>query len=119
MKLLTKEIEEKLLANGRASAEAVAKDGDTPDHEPILKLFQPWGAATWLITELDPDCPDIAYGLCDLGMGIPELGSVSLEELRSIRGPAGLGIERDRSFKATKRLSEYAEEANTLGRINA
>ena len=33
------------------------------------------------------------FGLCDLGF--PELGYVSLNELRATRGPLGLGIERD------------------------
>ena len=37
----------------------------------------------------------IMFGLCDLGMGFPELGYVSLNELQAITGPLGLGIERD------------------------
>ena len=36
------------------------------------------GAATWLLTELDSEDPDIAFGLCDLGMQCPELGSVRI-----------------------------------------
>lgn len=39
---------------------------------------------TWLLTELDPD---IAFGLCDLGPGFPELGSVQLSDITSVRGP--------------------------------
>jgi Protein of unknown function (DUF2958) len=27
---------------------------------------------TWLLTELDPD-HELAFGLCDLGMGVPRL----------------------------------------------
>ena len=119
MKLLTEDIKTKLLANGEASAKAIAKDGDTPDHEPVLKVFQPWGGATWLLTEVDPEMPDIAFGLCDLGMGEPELGSVSLSELESIRGPGGLTLERDIHFKATKTINAYAEEARRQGHIVA
>ena len=63
--------------------------------------------------------PDIAFGLCDLGMGCPELGSVSLSEITALRGALGLPVERDRHFKATKRLSAYAEEATRLNRIQA
>jgi hypothetical protein len=33
------------------------------------------------------------FGLCDLGF--PELGYVSLNEMRGVRGALGLGIERD------------------------
>jgi hypothetical protein len=35
------------------------------------------------------------FGLCDLGMGFPELGYVSLNEMKAVRLPFGLGIERD------------------------
>jgi hypothetical protein len=114
MMLLTKAIRAKLLANGRKSAE----NGDG-DFEPVVKLFNPAGAATWLLTELDPDNEDIAFGLADLGFGTPELGSVSISELAAFRGRLGLGIERDRYFTADKRLSEYADEARKAGRISA
>ena len=61
---------------------------DEIDFEPIVKLFCPWGAGTWLLIEIDSEAPDIAFGFCDLGVQCPELGSVSLIELESIRGPA-------------------------------
>ena len=51
------------------------------DFRPVVKLFTPDGAATWLLTEIDPAYQDIVFGLCDLGMGCPELGSVSLAVL--------------------------------------
>lgn len=118
-KLILDEQRERLLANGRTSAEAIGKDGSTPDHKPVVKLFTPWTGCTWLISELDPETPDIAFGLCDLGMGFPELGNVSLAEIISVRGPGGLAIERDESFRATHTLNEYAEEARRHGRIRA
>ncbi|WP_315718278.1 MULTISPECIES: DUF2958 domain-containing protein [unclassified Bradyrhizobium] len=113
MKLLTDEIRETLLANGRTNAGRE----DPIDFKPAVKLFFPWGAATWLLTELDPENTDIAFGLCDLGMGCPELGYVSLEEMERVRF-GGLGIERDLHFVADKTLSAYADEAHRLGRIN-
>lgn len=115
MELLTHEQREQLLANGRENAGRE----QTKDHRPVVKLFCPWGGATWLLTELDPEAPDIAFGLCDLGMGCPELGSVSLAELESVRGPGGLTIERDQFFHATDPLSVYAREAERHGRILA
>jgi hypothetical protein len=72
-----------LVANG-------ARDGD---HVPVLKLFNPAGPGTWLITELGDD-GDTLFGLCDLDMGFPELGSVSLSEITSVKLPLGLIIER-------------------------
>jgi len=88
MKLLTKAIEAKLRKN-----QADFQNGES-DHVPPLKLFCPWGSATWLITEIDED-GDRMFGLCDLGMDCVELGYVSLSELKALRGPFGLGIERD------------------------
>jgi hypothetical protein len=92
---------------------------DEKDHEPVLKLFTPDGNATWLLTESDPDDPDRLFGLCDLGLGSPELGYVSLAELTALRGLLGLPIERDLHFIADRPLSAYAEEARLKGRISA
>ena len=90
---------------------------DERDHPPVIKLFTPDGAATWLISECDPDDPDRLFGLCDLGLGFPELGYVSLEEIAAIRGPLGLPVERDEHFVAEKPLSVYADEARVSGRV--
>ena len=90
---------------------------DSNDHHPVVKLFTPDGAATWLISEVDPDDPDRLFGLCDLGLGFPELGYVSLAEIVSLRGPLGLSVERDLHFIANKPLSAYADEARAKGRI--
>lgn len=68
MELLTSTIRAHLLANG-------ANPGD---HVPVVKFFNPLGAATWLISECDTD-GDTLLGLADLGFGCPELGSVSLK----------------------------------------
>ena len=119
MELLTAEIKERLLDNGRKNAERIADDGNTTDFEPVVKLFTPDAGCTWLLTEIDPEDQDIAFGLCDLGMGSPELGSVSLSEIAALRGGLRLPVERDLYFKAAKRLSSYAEEARQLGRIRA
>lgn len=110
MMLLTKADRAKLLANGAKRDQ---------DHKPVVKFFNPTGAATWLFTELDPSDGDTLFGLCDLGMGTPELGYASLAELSRFRGRFGLGIERDRHFTADKPLSDYTAEAFVKGRITA
>lgn len=101
-----------LRANGLASAE-----DPRFDPVPVVKLFTPNAGATWLLSELDAE--DIAFGLCDLGLGFPELGYVSLAELEAFRGRWGLPIERDGHFVADKPLSGYAREARLAGRIVA
>lgn len=100
----------------RLLVQALADDRDGP---PIVRLFTPDSAATWLISEVDPDDPDRLFGLCDLGLGFPELGYVSLAEISAVRGRLGLPVERDLHFVADKPLSAYAEEARRQGRIVA
>lgn len=119
MKLLTQSQRAQLIQNGQANAERIADDGNTIDFQPVVKLFTPWGAATWLLTEVDPEDPDLAFGLCDLGMGEPEIGSVRLSEIASLRGPFGLTAERDLHFKADATLTAYADAARERGRIVA
>jgi len=94
-------------------------NGATPeaDHAPVVKLFDPTGAATWLLSEILPHNPDLLFGLCDLGMGTPELGYVSLAELESVKGRLGLGIERDLYFAPRFPLSVYAEAARRAGAV--
>jgi Protein of unknown function (DUF2958) len=117
MKLLTIEHESRMRANGQAHADRAARGEDTEDFHPVVKLFCPWNGATWLLTELDPEDPDIAFGLCDLGMGFPELGSVRLSELAAIVDPGGLRIERDVHFRPVMTLQGYAEAAQREQRI--
>ncbi|WP_341703324.1 DUF2958 domain-containing protein [Ferrovibrio sp.] len=103
MILIPDTLHAQLLANGAAAQET--------DHWPVVKFFNPTGAATWLLTELAAD-GDTLFGLCDLGFGCPELGYVSLREIAGIRVGFGLRIERDRHFKARYPLSVYAEAAH-------
>ena len=103
---------EMLLANGLRS---VAHEDFDP--APVVKLFTPDAGATWLLTSIDPDEHDIAHGLCDLGLGFPEIGPVRLSELAEVRGMMKLQIEQDLHFRATQRLSVYAKEARMAGRI--
>ena len=110
MELLTPEIRERLLANGRIRRDWPMDDAE-PDFFPVVKLFTPDAGCTWLLTEIDPDDEDIAFGLCDLGIGFPELGTVSLSELAAIRGRFGLPVERDLGFVARKALLAYADDA--------
>ena len=111
MNLLTTSIREQLLRNGRLMAERQEQGQPEPDFLPVVKLFTPDANCTWLLTELDPEEPDIAFGLCDLGMGCPELGSVRISELESVRGAFGLPVERDLHFRAVHTLSVYARAA--------
>jgi hypothetical protein len=119
MKLLTADIRKKLLRNGQLRQQREQEDKPEPDFWPVVKLFTPDAGSTWLLTEIDPEDPDIAFDLCDLGLGHPELGSVSLSKLESLRGQLNLPVERDLYFTATRTLSAYADEARAHGAIVA
>jgi hypothetical protein len=115
MTLITKAQIDQLLANGLAQRAAIDRQDQALDFEPVVKLFTPDAQCTWLLTEID-ESTDLAFGLCDLGLGCPELGYVSLTELHSVRGKLGLPIERDLNFDADKTISAY-DEARGHGRI--
>lgn len=107
MKLYTQAQYDQLIKNGQNRDQ---------DHFPVIKLFMPGTGCTWLITEIDPNEPDIAFGLCDLGMGFPELGNVSLEEITSVKTRFG-SVERDLYFTAKYSLSVYTEAARGCSEI--
>ena len=115
MTLLTNEQRARLLANGKA----MAQDDISTSVEPVVKLFTPDAGATWLLAWLEPEDPDVAFGLCCLGLGSPELGTVRLSELAALRGRLGLPVERDLWFKPARSLSDYATAASAAGHIAA
>jgi hypothetical protein len=107
MILLTDELRDQLLANGRQR--------DT-DHVPVVKFFNPLGESVWLTTELDED-GDTLFGLADLGH--PELGCFSFQEMSSLHLPFGMRIERDILFTGDFPLSVWAEATRQAGSIRA
>jgi Protein of unknown function (DUF2958) len=117
MSLLTQTQRAQLLANGKANAARNAAGLAEHDFVPVAKLFTPDASATWLLTEIDPGDEDAAFGLCDLSLGCPEVGYVSLAELAGLRGRLGLPVERDHHFTSHQPLSAYAKAAQTKGAI--
>ena len=116
MLLLTQNLRARLIANAAAHHEAMQHGLREPDPAPVVKFFNPCGAATWLFSELDAD-GDTLFGLCDLGFGCPELGSASLTEIAAVTLPLDLTIERDLHFEGRFPLTIYADAARLVGRI--
>ena len=88
MKLMTKEIEKKLLKTETGSTLG------NMDAEVIVKYFNPCGSGTWLITEAEREGDDwCLFGYCHIHEW--EWGYLMLSELASLRLPFGLTIERD------------------------
>ena len=87
MKLLTAEIRKKLPTLG--------SQAENMDPTIIVKFFCPWNHWTWFAYEFDGE--DIFFGF--VKGDFDEIGSFSLSELESVRGPMGLTIERDVHFR--------------------
>lgn len=82
------------------------------DHVPACLLALPFSDCFWLLTEIDNDDENVAFGLCDLGLGFPELGSVWLPELRGLNmGP--LSVQQVAAFSTTRTLSWWTREARS------
>ena len=116
MEILNETIIKQLVANGTQQDKVRGTEQEI-DFFPVVKLFTPDANCTWLLTEIDPEHPDIAFGLCDLGMGFPELGNVSIAELRALRGVLGLPVERDLYFEPAHPLSVFTRAAQTASAI--
>ncbi|CAM3956668.1 Lipoprotein [Bordetella tumbae] len=108
--LITADERTRLLANGQARAA-----GQVIDPLPVVRLFTPDAHATWLLASLDPADGDTCYGLIDLGIGMPALGTVKLSDLAGIVGPRKQPVMRDCYFQATRPLSEYVRLAQEDG----
>jgi Protein of unknown function (DUF2958) len=115
--LLPDDIRERLLTNGRARQLLEQEGRFDPDFFPVVRLYIPSSDYIWLLTELDPDDPDIAFGLCDLGMAFPELGSVSISELEDACDKLGVPIAIDHRFAPCKTISVYAVQARKHQRV--
>ncbi len=90
MKLLTRELEARF-------AEVGTQDG-AEDATIICKFFNPEGAGTWYAISYDP-AERMFFGYVSIfGDWNDEYGYFSLDELESIKGRFGLGIERDLHF---------------------
>ena len=70
----------------------------------MVKLFTPDAAATWLVTGAYLEGADFRlFGLCDLGLGSPELGYLILSEIEDVREKLSLPVERGFHFEAEHR----------------
>lgn len=103
MTLLTAMLKEQLPA-----LYATENQGD--EAKAIVKFFTPDSNWTWYVTEFDGK--DLFFGLV-IGH-YAELGYFRLSELEAIRGPYGLPVERDLSFKPAtiEKLKEHYIKRN-------
>ena len=106
------------IARLRTKLEANRQDrGGKAEEWPVVRLFIPLGKSIWLLSKIDPNGSDKAFGLCDEGDDRPTLGHVSLVELAHRFGH--LSVRWDDKFEPDKSLSAYAAEARKAGRIQS
>lgn len=86
MKLLTAEIKAKL--------PKLYSQENVKDPTCVVKFFCPWNQWTWFAIEGEERDGDFLFFGMVHGQE-KELGYFVLSELESVRGPGGLGIERD------------------------
>ena len=98
MKLLTKQLEKRFARIGSQEQEK--------DPIVVAKFFNPVGSGEWYATEYDPETREFFGYVSIFGDGNDEWGPFSLDELESVRGTFGLGIERD-LYCGEKRISEF------------
>lgn len=110
MSLLTERQYRQLLHNG-------ALANRHRDHYPVAKLMMPAVGAVWLLSWLDPEDTDLAFGLCDIGICAPRLRHVSLTDIVSLNDELGFAVEGDAAFQALHPLSVYALAAQKAGRF--
>ena len=94
MKLLTKELEKKLVRQAKQNKFI----SDSSTEIAYVKFFDPTGSWTWYASEYNPETK-MFYGLVDGHE--KELGYFSFDELLQLRLPMGLKIERDLYFEST------------------
>jgi len=100
MKLLTEALKKKIPA-------LYSSQEQEEQRKFVCKFFDPCGSWTWYVLEgSDRGNGDwLFYGLVD-GME-KEWGYFTLSDLESVRGPLGIGIERDIYFE-DEEVAEYA-----------
>jgi len=122
MKLMTKEVRDAL-------PPLYSQDGKGKEAKVVVKFFTPTSSFTWFVTEASAVTPEGEYlplkeaegkevedtilfgfvtsSLCPEG----EFGYISLNELTTVKGPLGLGVERDLHFRPRTVRECVAERA--------
>lgn len=106
MIFFTETQKQQLLENGKS-------DNPDKDFPPVAKVSVPGTEAIWLLSELNPEYPHIAFGLCDLGMGFPEMGYVDLREILA----CSVLVLNDVKFTGKFPLTVYARAARAHDKI--
>jgi hypothetical protein len=71
---------------------------------PAVYIWVAFTRSTWVLWEYDPETGE-AFGLCDLGLGFPELGYVNVHEIIDVANDRSLFVMID--TKLNTRFAGY------------
>lgn len=123
MSLLTREIRQQLIANGKSHGYDQNKQiNNVP---PVCFIYDEHSSMCWLLTEIDRTMPGVAWGIIDCGDGKPDFQSFSLRVLEDsheqVARHDGLmtttGTQCLKDWEAQGMLSNYIAAAAQAGRI--
>jgi hypothetical protein len=103
---------ELLTAELRALLPPLYSQENNKDPTVVCKFFCPWSNWTWFATEGSEDDGEFLFFGYVIGFE-EEWGYFALSEMREIRGPGGLTIERDLCFKSapfSQVIGQYRRE---------
>ena len=98
MKLLTKAITNRAIKQYPL--------GSDMEQMVVAKFFNPVGLGVWYLMNMHED-NDYCWGICHIFEW--EMGSFSINELKSLELPFGLNIERDKFFKPVKAIDLWTK----------
>lgn len=123
MPLLNSEHRAQLIANGKQNAFNPRQQINNV--APVCWIYDELSRATWLLTKIDRNDLDRAWGLVDAGDGKPDFQSVSLKQLEECHQPISfadgktlfIGAQCLRGWCAKGPLSSYIAAASAAGRV--
>ena len=115
MKLLTQSQRRQLLKNGERNSELAQQNRDQIDFFPVVKLFCPWGSATWLLTELDPKTPKLLSAFATSAWDHRKSAVCRSPNLPSCAVPAGAASSAISTSSPSKRSAATCRKPGAPG----
>lgn len=82
------------------------------EHMPVIKLFSENVNCTWILSDINHENQNMAYGLVDSGDGFPRMEDVEISYLENIED-----VKMDESFNPLYTIYTYEEAAKMCGKI--
>lgn len=101
-----------LILNGIESKETIAKGQRGTDHVPVVALSSRDGTYRLLVSEIDPDCLNSAFGIMDNSDGKPQLGYFDMDDLFDPEMGYNFGVVK---YTGGEKISDLFKRASEKG----